>query len=381
MSFPEPHLKDKARNGADSQEQGPLAQEALLRAEEYKPWGPPPEVSGKYGIGIVGNGTIVQIAHLPAYRKMGYNVVGLCDVVEETTRSVAQKFDVPYWTTNLDDLLARDDVKVIDLAVHANMRLPLVERIAAAGKNILSQKPFAMNLQDAEKMVEICERSGVTIMVNQQARWAPAHRALKVLIDKGVLGEVSSVVHMHRSFQDIPGSWYVNLKDFNLMDHGIHYIDLTRYFTGKTPTRVKATTANMPGQVAVSPMMYSILCEYAPEDNLMATVHFNNIVESPRTHEYTWYVDGTKGSAVATHERVTIALRETPDDIHVVKLQGTWFYDAFGASMGEMLRALNEGRQPLTAARDNLETIRLANAALISSNTGKAIDLRTQQPV
>ncbi len=375
MSFPEPHLKDKAKSDVE-----PVSQGVLLRAEEYKPSGPPTEVSSNFGIGIVGNGTIVQIAHLPAYRKMGYKVVGLCDVVEETTRSVAAKFDVPFWTTNLDDLLAMDEVKVIDLAVHANMRLPLVERIAAAGKNILSQKPFAMNLQDAERMVEICDRAGVTIMVNQQARWAPAHRALKVLIDKGALGDVISVVHMHRSFQDIPGSWYVNLKDFNLMDHGIHYIDLTRYFTGKTPTRVKATTANMPGQVAVSPMMYSILCEYELDVNLMSTIHFNNIVESPRTHEYTWYIDGTKGSAVATHERVTIALRDTPDDIHVVKLQGTWFFDAFGASMGEMLSALHEGRQPLTAARDNLETIRLANAALISSNTGKAIDLRTQQP-
>lgn len=377
MSFPEPHLKQKVQGAAVSAG----LQVAPLLADEYRPSGPPAEVSSQFGIGIVGTGTIVQIAHLPSYRKFGYKVVGLCDTAEQTARSVAEKFDVPYWTTNVDELLARPDVDVIDLAVHAHARLPLVKKIAAAGKHILSQKPFAMNLPDAEKMVEICERAGVTIMVNQQARWAPAHRALKVLVDKGVLGHVSSVVHVHRSFQDIPGSWYVGLKDFNLMDHGIHYIDLTRYFTGKTPQRVKATTVNVPGQVAVSPMMYSILCEYAPEDALMSTLHFNNIVESPRTHEYTWYLDGTKGSAVATHERVTIALRDTPDDIHVIKLQGTWFYEAFGASMGELLTALAEGRAPLTAARDNLETIRLANAALISANTGSAVDLRSQQPV
>lgn len=378
MSFPEPHLKERQlQSGVEDQ----TPSDTLLRADEYRPSGPSAAISGKYGIGIVGTGTIVQIAHLPSYRKFGYNVVGLCDIAEETARTVAKQFDVPFWTTDLDELLARPDVHVIDLAVHADMRLPLVKRIAEAGKHILSQKPFAMNLADAERMVDICERAGVTIMVNQQARWAPAHRALKVLVDKGVLGHVSSVVHVHRSFQDIPGSWYVNLKDFNLMDHGIHYIDLTRYFTGKTPVRVKATTASVPGQVAVSPMMYSILCEYEPDDALMSTLHFNNIVESPRTHEYTWYLDGTKGSAVATHERVTIALRSTPDDIHVVKLQGTWFYEAFGASMGEMLTALAERRAPMTTALDNLETIRLANAALISANTGRAIDLRSQQPV
>ena len=79
-----------------------------------------------------------------------------------------------------------------------------------------------------------------------------------------MLGHLYSVLHVHRSFQDVPGSWYVRLEHFNIVDHGIHYIDLTRYFTGRTPVRVKATTTSVPGQVAVSPMIYSILLEYAP---------------------------------------------------------------------------------------------------------------------
>ena len=114
-------------------------------------------------------------------------------------------------------------------------------------------------------MVEICRAAGVPLMVNQQARWAPAHRAARVVIERGVLGHIYSVAHILRGFQDVPGSWYAALENFNIVDHGIHYIDLTRYFTGRTPLRVKATTTRVPHQAAVSPMIYSICMEYEPE--------------------------------------------------------------------------------------------------------------------
>ncbi|HEV2124551.1 MAG TPA: Gfo/Idh/MocA family oxidoreductase, partial [Chloroflexota bacterium] len=245
-----------------------------LPPASYRPAPPPPEIAQRYGIGIVGCGGIARGAHLPAYRDFGYRVVATCDVLEENARTAAEKFAIPFWTSRLEDVLARPDVDVVDLAVHAAVRIPLVEQIAAAGKPILTQKPFALTFADAQRMVEICRQAGVPLMVNQQARWAPAHRALKVVIERGVLGHVYSVTHILRAFQDVPDSWYVKLPHFNLLDHGIHYIDLTRYFTGLTPLRVKATTTTVPGQAAVSPMIYSILCEYASEAQVMSTLHF-----------------------------------------------------------------------------------------------------------
>jgi predicted dehydrogenase len=346
-----------------------------LQPEEYRPAPPPAEIAQGYGIALIGCGTIVRQAHLPAYRTFGYRVVAACDVNAEAARMTAEQFNIPYWTTDVDEVLARPDVDVIDLAVHAAQRPPLVAKIAAAGKHILSQKPFAMTLAEAQQMCAVCHEAGVTLMVNQQARWAPAHRALKLIADRGLLGHVSSVLHIHRAFQDMPGSWFVQLPDFNILDHGIHYIDLSRYFTGQTPVRIKATTATMPGQVAVSPMMYTILCEYAPEAELMTTLHFNNIVQSQAAHEYTWWLDGTLGSASVTHSELTIALKDQSDERQVIPLQGSWFPDAFGGSMGELLQAIADGRQPLTSGDDNLATIRMARAAVESSVTGQAVEL------
>ncbi|HZW32522.1 MAG TPA: Gfo/Idh/MocA family oxidoreductase [Isosphaeraceae bacterium] len=347
----------------------------ILRPEDYRPRPPAEEIIRRYGIGIVGCGSIARHAHLPAYRDFGYRVVGVCDINAESARAAARDFNIPFWTTNLAALLEHPEVAVIDLAVPAAQRLPLVEMIAAAGKHILSQKPLALTLAEAERIIALCEAAGVTLMVNQQARWAPAHRALRVLLDQGVLGHLYSVLHLHRSFQDQPGSWFVTLENFNIVDHGIHYIDLARYFTGQEPERVKATTVMVPGQVAVSPMIYTILCEYPPTAQVMTTLHFNNIVSPRAMHRYEWFLDGTRGSACASQTELVVSLAAAPDQRQTITLHGRWFPDAFGGSMGEMLSALAEGREPATSGRDHLRTLRIAFAAVESAKTGQAVAL------
>jgi predicted dehydrogenase len=343
-----------------------------LRPEEYRPQ--PPEKKD-FGIGLVGCGGIARGAHLPAYRQFGYRVVACCDVQEEAALQAQREFEIPFATTRLEELLARPEVEIVDLAVHANQRRPLVERIAAAGKPIFSQKPFAMNWEDARHMVDVCARAGVPLMVNQQARWAPAHRAIKLVIEQGVLGHVYSVLNLNRSFQDVPGSWFVALENFNIVDHGIHYIDLGRYFTGRTPVRVKATTTRVPGQEAVSPMIYTINCEYEPEAQVMTTLHFNNIVPTGALYRYEWFVDGTEGSLCASSSELVVSFKENPQQKQVFAIQGRWFPEAFGGSMGEMMRALSEGREPQTSGRDNLNSIRIAYAAVESAATGRAVEL------
>jgi predicted dehydrogenase len=347
-----------------------------LRPEDYRPAPPPKEIVEQYPIGVVGCGGIMRGAHLPAYRTFGYRVLAACDVVEENARRAAEQFGIPRSTTRLDDLLDDPQIQVIDLAVHAAQRPPLVEKIAAAGKHILSQKPFAMRFADAQHMVETCERAGVTLMVNQQARWAPAHRALKRVLESGALGHLYSVLHVNRSFQDTPGSWFVALEHFNIVDHGIHYLDLSRYYTGRTPLGVKATTTMVPGQAAVSPMIYSVLCEYEPDAQVMSTLHFNNIVPVRQTLGCNeWLLDGTQGSVVASQTELTLATKDNPYRKQTIAIQGTWFPEAFGGSMGELLTALAERRPPLTNGRDNLSSIKIALAAVESSETARTVDL------
>ena len=331
-----------------------------------------------YGIGLVGCGIVVSDSQVPAYKKAGYRVVACCDKIEERAHSVAANFGSPLVTTNLEELLSHPEVQIVDLAVHHHQRLPLVEQIAAAGKHIFSQKPLAPSLREAERIVEICRNAGVTLMVNHQARWAPPHRALRLLVERGVLGHVYAVTHFHRAYQD--HGWYAEREDFNIVDHGIHYIDLSRYFTGYTPLRVKTTTTMVPGQNAVSPMIYTILFEYEHSSQVMTTLHFNNIVSAPALHDQLWFLDGTHGSALLSDPpgtaKLSLSFKDSPEQVQTFEIAGTWEYEGFAGSMGEMLLALEEGREPESSGRDHLESLRMAFAAVESANSGDSVELR-----
>ena len=217
---------------------------------------PAPPKKRDYGIGAVGCGSIARNAHQRAYANYGYRTVACYDIKREAAESMAQAYGIPTVCKRLEELCRHPEVQIIDLAVHANVRRKVMEQIVkAAGPQLLgvfSQKPFAMTLDDAKAMVAMCRRAKLPLMINQQARWAPMHRAMKHVIDSGVLGHVYSIMHFHRSFQDRPGSWFAKLRNFNIVDHGCHYIDLIRFFAGKEPKRVKAVAAMQPGQASVT---------------------------------------------------------------------------------------------------------------------------------
>lgn len=340
----------------------------------YRPSAPPKH---DYAIGLIGCGNIARQAHLPAYRKFGYRVVAACDLLEENIDAVQREFGIDSVTTSLDEFLAHPRVQIIDLAVHARQRLPVIERICAAKPKgllaILSQKPLAMSLAEAEQMVDLAERAGLVFMVNQQARWAPAHRAVKLLLERGAVGHVYCVTHFHRSWQDREGSWFAQLEHANVVDHGIHYLDLIRYFAAADPIRVKTAMTMMPGQSAVTPMVHTTLLDFPPERQVVGISHFNNIVQTPRLHRYSWYVDGTEGSIEASHGEVTLSTRADPLTRQVWTIEGSWFPEAFGGSMGELMSALSEGREPMTSGRDNLRSVAIVDAAVRSAETGAAI--------
>ena len=80
-----------------------------------------------------------------------------------------------------------------------------------------------------------------------------------------------------------------------------------------------------------------------------------------------------------THGRteLTVSFGDDPGQRQVSDMQGQWNPDAWGGSMAEMLNALEEGREPETSGVDNLDSIRVTNAAVESSKTGRPVELRS----
>jgi predicted dehydrogenase len=353
-----------------------------IKADDYMPKLDSSIDIQHYGIGLVGCGTIANQAHLPAYKKLNIPVVACCDVNAEAARATAEKFDIPFWTTDIRELLAREDVRIIDMAVHPHIRLELLKEIAKAPRPVLCQKPLALSLEQARELGAFARDNGIMLGVNQQARWAPAHKALELLVNQGLTGEIYSVQHVMRAYQDQPGMWWTTMKDFNIADHGIHYIDLCRNLSKSAYARqeewssVHCLTAQLPTQNAIDPLIYSANIEFGPSGGrnpFMASLQFNNIARARTSHSYTWWIDGTEGSIWGGHDKLYVSLANEGSTVHEIRIKGSWFPDGFAGSMAAFITAVDRGEAAPVTPEDNYDTIALTSAMVMSSHEGRVV--------
>jgi predicted dehydrogenase len=99
---------------------------------------------------------------------------------------------------------------------------------------------------------------------------------------------------------------------------------------------------------------------------------FNDVVQGKDSH-YEFTVDGTQGLVRGNATQVTIALKDADPPVLRLELKGSWFPDAFAATMAELMRAIQDDDEPAVSGRDNLKTLRLALAAVQSSEEHRPV--------
>ncbi len=322
-------------------------------------------------IGLIGCGGISEY-HLAAYQRAGYQVVALCDCYEQKARDRQATFfpDAAIYT-DYRDLLRCDDIEVIDATPHPADRAPIVEAALLAGKHVLSQKPFVLDLELGQRLVELADRQGVRLAVNQNGRWAPHFSYLRQAVSSGILGDLTSAtLTVHWDHAWIVPTPFNEIHDVILYDFAIHWFDIvTTFFGDQRPQRVVASTARATGQQAKPPLLAHVLIEYPAAQ---ATLHFNATVVHGQQDQT--FLAGTEGSALSigpslSEQRVTLwtaAGHATP------LLRGTWFREGFHGTMAELLCAIEEDREPRNSARNNLRSLALAFAAIASAHEGGA---------
>lgn len=331
-------------------------------------------------IAIVGAGAIVDYAHLPAYRKAGLDVVGLYDVNSERARAVAARHDVGRVFDSLDELLA-SQAEVVDIAVVPWAQPEIAEKALAAGKHLLCQKPLALDLATAERLVEAADRAGRKLAVNQQMRFEEGIAAARAMVERGWIGQptaLSIVVNIRTDWQAWP--WLVTSERLDLLYHSIHYFDTIRSFFGQ-PQLVWCAAGRTPGQIAEAETR--TISTFRFGDGRLALVHTNheNLAGDVRAE---FRIDGSEGSIRGTlgllydypHGRpdtLEIWSRSLPTDGWLpYPVTTRWLPDAFIGPMASLLRSISEGGEPVTSGRDNLGTLRIVHALYRAIETGEA---------
>lgn len=317
-------------------------------------------------IGLIGCGGVTK-DHLAAYRKAGYRVTAMCDLVLHRAKKRKTEFYPDARVCrSYQDLLKRDDVDVVDLAAHPHQRAAVIEEALLAGKHVLSQKPFVLDLDFGGRMVELAESRGLKLAVNQNGRWAPHFSYLRQAIEAGLLGQVTAAhFSVHWDHNYLKGTPFEKVKHLILYDFGIHWFDIATCFLGGRPARrVYASMARSPVQELRPALLAQALIEYDGAQVSMAFDADTRFGAQDRT-----FVTGSRGTIVSTgpdlkHQALTLytsAGQASPE------LEGCWFPDGFHGTMGELLCAIEEDREPTNSARNNLESLALCFAAATSA--------------
>jgi predicted dehydrogenase len=323
-------------------------------------------------IGVVGAGGVTEY-HLKAYEKLGLDVAVICDLNLERARARRdQFFPAAIICSDYQEVVRRGDIEVIDAALHPDHRVPLLEASVAAGKHVLSQKPFALDLDVAARLIELADSKGVKLAVNQNGRWAPHFAYALAAVGAGLLGEVGSV-DFNLSFDHswTVGTPFESIHHLLLYDFGVHWFDLASCFLGDHEVKsVYACVNRASYQKARPPFIASVIIS---ADGAQVRMAFNAAVtygQADRT-----LVAGSLGTLESkgpslSEQRIVLTTSEgtaAPD------LIGTWFENGFQGTMCELLCAIEEGREPHNSARNNVRTLALCFAAMASANTGQAV--------
>ena len=190
----------------------------------------------KIRVAIVGAGNIAQSAHLPAYQKRDdLEVVAIADWNLARAQDAAKKFGIPKAFQNIDDMLANVDCDYVDICVWNRSHADCAIKAAAAGKNILCEKPMAYNLEDALKMKEAVEKAGVTFMLAVPTRYSGEAQLLREMVDAGKLGDIYYAKTANIRRRGTPIGWFTDTAKSGggpVIDIGVHCIDRTWFLMG-----------------------------------------------------------------------------------------------------------------------------------------------------
>ncbi len=331
---------------------------------------PPKPKKYQPNIGLIGCGGISQ-SHLDAYQKAGYKVVALCDQSLEKARERRDTFfPKAHITRDPKELFKRDDIEVLDITPHPKDRIPLVEAALKAGKHVLSQKPFVLDLDTGERLCDLADHHQVKLAVNQNGRWAPHFSYIREALRAGVIGDLMSVhAGVHWDHTWTKGTPFEEIYNLVFYDFAIHWFDFLASLIGDKAHRVQASQSFAAGQSMKIPMLAQTIVEF--EGGQASLVFDAHIKHGSLDHTF---VGGSKGSLISTGPELSQqSLRlYTDKGLAQPKLEGRWFNDGFAGTMGELLCAIEENREPLNGARANLKSLELCFAAIAAASDGKA---------
>ena len=185
-------------------------------------------------IGIIGCGAIANSKHMPALSKVAdAEMVAFCDLVSERAEKAAKEYgtsDAKVYT-DYKELLKDPTIDVVHVCTPNRSHSFISVDALDAGKNVMCEKPMAINSAEAQKMLDAAKRSGKKLSIGYQNRFRDDSLYLKEEAEDGTFGDIYYAKATAIRRRGVP-NWGVFLDEYEqgggpLIDIGTHTLDLT----------------------------------------------------------------------------------------------------------------------------------------------------------
>ena len=264
------------------------------------------------------------------------SVVGSSNL--EKLKSFAAEHNIPHYTTNLAESLARDDVDCVILATPTQMHAAQVTQCLEAGKHVQTEIPMSDSIEDAKKIVALQKETGLVAMAGHTRRFNPSHQWIHNKVQAGELKVLQMDVQTYffrRTNTNAKGearSW----TDHLLWHHACHTVDLFQYQTGETASQVQAMQGPIHPDLGIALDM-SIGMKVPNGALCTLSLSFNN--DGPFGTFFRYICD--KGTYIARYDDLEDG-KGNPIDLSGVAVS----FNGIELQDREFFAAIREGREP-----------------------------------
>jgi UDP-N-acetyl-2-amino-2-deoxyglucuronate dehydrogenase len=326
---------------------------------------------------IVGCGHIAN-KHAEAISNAEHaNLIAVCDTIEEKMKDFVDTYNVSAYT-DLDELLKREDLDVVNICTPSGFHANLAVQIAQAKKHVVVEKPIALTMEDTDKIINACKENNVKLAVVHPNRFRPAMMELKKLMDSGRFGKLShanATVRWNRNqayYDQAPWRGTKALDGGVLMNQAIHNLDLLLWFMGDVEEVYSMAATRLRNIEAEDVSTGLVRFKDGPLGVIEAatTIYPKNFEESISIFGETGTIkiSGTNANFVKHLDVESMSDEEMNDLIEGVKA------DPYGKNghqciIEDMVDAIKNDREPIVTGEDGKRALQLVLSLYESADT------------
>lgn len=329
------------------------------------------------GVGFIGCGNIAR-HHAGAWRGIeGARLVRCADVDEERARAFAEEFGVERWSADWGEVVSDPEVSIVVVCtpthLHAEQALAALE----AGKHVLCEKPIALKLGDARRMVETARQKGLKLGIGFQRRFQDEWRALREVVREGKIGR-PVVWRMASATAGPTKPWFLEMDKGAgpFVDLAVHFYDLARTIFGE-PKSVVADMVKLKREFGDAPDTGVVVVEFERGDRLILSLCWGLPGFGHQACQGASMFDllGPDGAVLRGDGRWRILKPEGEEEVPFESVPGA---ELFRRQAERFLKAVLEGGEPEATGEDGLKALEVGLAALESARRGRKIYLPLQ---